>query len=164
MQAIRQLAQTAGLILAFVLTVMVIAGPPDRRELEPAVVEAAQRLRALVDSPATTPEDIVSTYFWALNNHRPDVGQACWTTGHPTASASDYSYISTVSVISIGGRQPTISSEDYRDRWREVTVLWVEYRVKYEGIYGEDDGTHGKNYILVRERDGGPWRILDLGY
>lgn len=128
----------------------------------PPPVMPADDVAAVVADPASTPEQVVTAYIAALQHHDADAAHALVAPGAEGVADTwldDTPEIRDVTVSPAVAQDPTGSpAAEYR------SSLYVPVQFTLHGGDGSmQEGRNGWGYLLVRNADTEPWRIVDDG-
>lgn len=116
---------------------------------------------------ATTPEEALTYYFQALNQHDTRWLNQLYSSRRRQNAPDDIKNIISARIIRIDYDHPPLYDPVAYGPERglaEVRILWVEFEMQFVQDRSMDSGKHAWWYILAREQPDGPWTIHDWGF
>ena len=109
-----------------------------------------------------SPEQVVGTYLEAMNAGDVDTINALVVSDYLQRSRSDSRW--TVTDITIHSAQPESLTNSAAEGWSQAVNVPVTFRTTHApDISIPDDEEMYWGYLLVRNKDTDPWRIIDQG-
>ncbi len=113
-----------------------------------------------------TPEQVVAAYLDALNAHDCDTAEALTTAGAGDQATSWCEDVARLTDLDVGDHHLEPPEHSGRSALDEVANVPVTFDLSWRLLHDDgsmDEGATTWSYLLVRDADSSPWRIVDQG-
>jgi len=128
----------------------------------PAPLMTSDEVAAVVADPGSTPEQVVTAYIAALQEHDADAVHAL--VGPPGEQMADawLADTPTIGSVTVSPAVPDSTTGSAAEGYRTAVYVPVQFSL-HGGDGTMQQGANGWGYLLARNADTDPWRIVDNG-